>query len=219
MKIEMGESLIYSWLRHVKECQIVQTNWKFSSQWTLLHETELERIKEETDSFFRDNHNYNIYGNNANLMQIIRQGESDAIGISISEGKISSTYAVDVAFHENGLKYGDNDDTIMRITKKCIRTAMCLLGSMDIRKAEIIFASPKIDDRTLSNAKTCVKEAQNILQNVLTELECEFNFRIIANEEFKTTIIDPALLASEDIADTNELFLRSYQMLQMFEEK
>ena len=28
MKIEMGESLFYSWLRHVKDCQIVQTNWK-----------------------------------------------------------------------------------------------------------------------------------------------------------------------------------------------
>jgi len=30
MKIEMGESLLYSWLRHVKECQIAQTNWKVS---------------------------------------------------------------------------------------------------------------------------------------------------------------------------------------------
>ena len=26
MKIEMGESLIYSWLRHEKLCQLVQTN-------------------------------------------------------------------------------------------------------------------------------------------------------------------------------------------------
>ena len=32
MKIEMGESLLYSWLRHVKECQIVQTNWKVSTK-------------------------------------------------------------------------------------------------------------------------------------------------------------------------------------------
>ena len=28
MKIEIGESLIYSWLRHEKQCQLVQTNWK-----------------------------------------------------------------------------------------------------------------------------------------------------------------------------------------------
>lgn len=54
MKIEMGESLFYSWLRHVKECQVVQTNWKVSSQWTLLHEDELETIKEKTDTFFHE---------------------------------------------------------------------------------------------------------------------------------------------------------------------
>ena len=44
MKIEMGESLFYSWLRHVKECQIVQTNWKTSSQWALQHEDKLEEM-------------------------------------------------------------------------------------------------------------------------------------------------------------------------------
>lgn len=44
MKIEMGESLFYSWLRHVKECQIVQTNWKASPQWQLQHEDKLIEI-------------------------------------------------------------------------------------------------------------------------------------------------------------------------------
>ena len=44
MKIEMGESLFYSWLRHVKECQIVQTNWKVSPQWVLQNEDELQRL-------------------------------------------------------------------------------------------------------------------------------------------------------------------------------
>ncbi len=54
MKIEMGESLFYSWLRHVKECQIVQTNWTTSGQWTLLHEDKLEEIKSVTDKFFSE---------------------------------------------------------------------------------------------------------------------------------------------------------------------
>ena len=44
MKIEMGESLFYSWLRHVKDCQIVQNNWKPSPQWNLLHADELEAL-------------------------------------------------------------------------------------------------------------------------------------------------------------------------------
>lgn len=35
MKIEVGESLLLSWLQHIKECQIVQTNWKASNKWQL----------------------------------------------------------------------------------------------------------------------------------------------------------------------------------------
>lgn len=29
----MGESLAASWLKHVHKCQIVQLNWKPSSEW------------------------------------------------------------------------------------------------------------------------------------------------------------------------------------------
>jgi hypothetical protein len=32
MKFEIGESLLLSWLNHIKECQIVQTNRKASSK-------------------------------------------------------------------------------------------------------------------------------------------------------------------------------------------
>ena len=31
MKIEIGKSLIFSWLRHVRGCPIAQGNWKPSS--------------------------------------------------------------------------------------------------------------------------------------------------------------------------------------------
>jgi plasmid stabilization system protein ParE len=37
VKIEKGESLLLSWLRQVKGCQIVQTNWKASvNSWDLI---------------------------------------------------------------------------------------------------------------------------------------------------------------------------------------
>jgi hypothetical protein len=41
MKIEMGESLILSWLKHVKRCQIVQTNWKVSKAWDVFKTEEV----------------------------------------------------------------------------------------------------------------------------------------------------------------------------------
>jgi len=95
MKIEMGESLFYFWLRHVKECQLVQTNWKVSPKWTLRHEEELN------DLFSREG-------------------------------------------------YG-------------------------------------------------------------------FKVRLIANEEFESSVLKPILLISDGISDTSELFIRSYQMFKMFD--
>lgn len=214
MKIEMGESLFYSWLRHVKECQIVQTNWKISSQWNLFHEGELRLIKEKTDEFFHNKHGYDIYKQNASLTQIIRQGESDVVGVSFQDG-ITKTYAVDVAFHEAGLNYGSKDETIMKIINKSIRTAICLYGYLDIRNAEIIFASPKINANILDEAKVCIEELQQIMQ----DMGYNFVFRIISNYEFKELVLDPILLVSDNIADTTELFVRGYQMLQIFDAK
>jgi len=33
MKIEIGESIVYSWLKHIKKCKIIQLNWKVSINW------------------------------------------------------------------------------------------------------------------------------------------------------------------------------------------
>jgi hypothetical protein len=43
MKVEAGESLILSWLRHVVGCQIVQLNWKPSVDRWKLHDGEMLR--------------------------------------------------------------------------------------------------------------------------------------------------------------------------------
>ncbi len=211
MKIEMGESLFYSWLRHVKECQIVQTNWKTSPQWTLLHEEKLEEVKAQTDQYFREKHGYDIYKKTSSLSQLLQQAECDALGISIQDGS-TKVFAVDVAFHEAGVNYGDRDTTIKKIIAKCLRTAMCIYGFLDTREAEIIFASPKIHNNILDGVMPCLAEAQKLLY----DLSFHFRLRIIANEDFRDKVLEPILLVSDGVADTNELFLRSYQMLQMF---
>lgn len=61
MKVEVGESLFYSWLRHVKECQVVQTNWKVSPQWEMRHEEELSDLLEITGKYFSEKYGYEIY--------------------------------------------------------------------------------------------------------------------------------------------------------------
>lgn len=209
MKIEMGESLFYSWLRHIKGCQIVQTNWKASPQWPLLHTDELQKIMDRTDQFFEAKYGYRIYKKSSSLSQVIHQGESDAIGVSLADD-LPHLYAVDVAFHENGLQYGSRSETVMKITNKCIRTAMCLYGYFGNRDADIYFASPKINPSTMNDALSCIQDTQALFK----ELGYGFTFHIIANADFKDQVMIPLLAISSEIADTNELFLRSYQLIQ-----
>ena len=214
MKIEMGESLFYSWLRHVKECQIVQTNWTTSGQWTLLHEDKLEEIMSMTDSFFSENYGYGIYKKTASLSQLLQQAECDALGMAVQDG-VNKIYAVDVAFHEAGVNYGDRETTIKKIITKCLRTAMCIYGYLDAREAEVIFASPKINRGVFDGILPCMDD----MQKLMDDLGFHFRFRILANDDFRDKVLDPILTVSGGVADTNELFIRSYQMVQMFERK
>lgn len=214
MKIEMGESLFYSWLRHVKECQIVQTNWKISPKWELKFADELEKIMSRMDKFFSDKYGYKIYKQNTSLKQILQQAECDALGICANDG-INEIYAVDVAFHESGLNYGSLDETVARVVKKCIRTAMCVYGYLGVKKAEIIFASPKINRQILDALQPCFID----LNEMMLEMGFEFDFRIIANDDFLNSVLRPILEVSGNIADTAELFMRSYQMLSLFDKK
>ena len=214
MKIEMGESLFYSWLRHVKECQIVQTNWTTSSQWQLNNEERLEEIMSLTDKFFSEKYGYSIYKKTSSLSQLLQQAECDAIGIEV-QGGANKIYAVDVAFHEAGVNYGGREATIKKIIAKSLRTAMCIFGYLGAQEAEIIFASPKINKSILDGVSPCLTD----MQKIMDDLGFHFTFRIFANDDFRDKVLLPILKASNGVADTNELFIRSYQMMQMFEKK
>lgn len=211
MKIEMGESLFYSWLRHVKECQIVQTNWKVSSQWSLSDAEELQQMMILVDKHYSQKYNYAIFKQNASLSQLLQQGECDVLGVSIRPDD-TKYYAIDVAFHEAGLNYGNRDTTVMKVLEKCARTAFCLHGYMATKEAEIIFASPKINPSVLNDLAPCIDE----MNVIFADNGYDFTFRIIANEEYNDWVLKPILLASDGVADTSELFLRSYQMYKMF---
>lgn len=211
MKIEIGESLLYSWLRHVKECQIVQTNWKASSQWGLKNRDEINTFLQSSDKLFQEQLNYSIY-KNISLDQFLAQAEVDVLGISLNDEN-NHVYAIDVAFHEAGLNYGGSrEETVARVVKKCLRTAMCLYGYLNLREGEIIFASPKINNAVYADILPVIELSNQVLQNS----GLEFQVRIIANNDFEEKILSPILVASQGISDTSELFLRSYQMYKMF---
>lgn len=205
----MGESLIYSWLRHIKKCQLVQTNWKVSLHWSFKNEIEIKNLFAKLDIHYQTKMRYKIFKKTSCVSQIIKQTESDALGIHIENGS-TSFYTVDIAFHEQGLCYGTKEETTAKIIAKMVRTAFCLYGYFDIKNAEIIFAAPKVSDSILNELDI------DYLNKFFSENGFDFNFKVIFNNSFNNDILQEVLKISKDVADTNELFLRSYQMCAMF---
>lgn len=208
MKIEMGESLMVSWLRHVKGCQIVQTNWTVSPTWSCVNMSSLSTILALIRQHFLTNFGYTLFGSSS-MSQIICQGESDVIGIDYQNAQ--HFYAIDIAFHKNGLGYGSSLTNVQKITEKCLRTAMCIYGYFGNVDADIIFATPKMSTGTFKLANTWVQALNTCLKiNGLNS-----NVKIIANQNFCNLIVCPVMSISKVVNDTNELFLRSYQLLMM----
>lgn len=212
MKIEMGESLLYSWLRHVKGCQITQMNWKVSPQWTCMCEAENENLMREAAQFFMERYGLNVFKENGSTGQLIRQAECDVLGLSFSENQYTA-YGVDVAFHELGLSYGNHEETVSRVIKKCLRTAMRIRGYLNAPFAEIVFASPRIHPKEFDCLTHCVDDMNRLLK----QQGLAYSVKLIANEAFDEQVLSPVLTAGEQVSDTSELFLRSYQLCRMFD--
>lgn len=208
MKIEMGESIVYSWLRHIKECEVVQNNWKTSPCWAKNKAEELQKIKDSVNDIFADE--YDVFKRNASIEQIIKQGEADAIGYSFRNKQL---FGVDIAFHRNGTVYGSRNETTAKIISKCVRLAMCFLAFFNNTNGYVYFLSPKMGPSVTKDVTSAIQK----LQECMNLLGYKYEFKVIVNDDFRDLILNPVVEKSKDIDDTAELFLRSYQLLELYQ--
>src|SRR5918994_3098010 len=140
MKVEIAESLVFSWLRHVQGCVVTQMNWKPSPAWTVAREGDLTKAFDDIRSFSTQAIGLPIF--KCGFRQFIRQAEIDVLGLRLDgESGTSSAIAVDSAFHEDGLLYGNTDETVGRVLKKLIRAAFALEAYLEVDEATILFAT------------------------------------------------------------------------------
>ena len=209
MKIEIGESLCLSYLKHVKKCVIYQTNWKSSSQWAFLG-----RVKDAREAFEKlvKDGLLSFQGKiEPSFSQFLKQAEIDILGINLLEKKM---YVMDIAYHEDGLNYKNVDKTIKSFKKKLLRSYLLLRSYFpEDYEYEIIFASPKVRPKLNKELEDATEALNDLRDDVLSKGAVVFKY--IANDKFKVEILDQTIEASRDDADTNELFLRSYKLISM----
>ena len=139
MKIEIGESLVYSHLKHIEGCRIVQTNWKTSGNWVV---TEFEQLRaKELYNKIANSPDFNGIFKNSSFEQLIKQAEIDVLGINTAENTV---FGIDVAFHSAGLNYGSKEETAFRIIKKIFRTIFIMQSYFnEYEKFNSYFITPK----------------------------------------------------------------------------
>jgi hypothetical protein len=216
MKIEIGESLMLSWLRHDKNCQLVQINWKPSvNSWEQYNEAELDIIMKEAQDLFYAKFGIDLFKGNSSCSQLLQQGEIDALGVDINSGSVKNIYGIDIAFHESGLNYGTKEVTVARVVKKMIRSAMVIRGYFNVEKADIIFAAPKVHNSIYAPLEQCFME----LNDYFGKKELAYHFSLICNDTFRDKIFNVVSAFSKSISDTSELFMRSVQMYNLFNQE
>lgn len=202
MKIEMGESLMQSYLKHIKGCFMTQTNWKTLRSWKKSNEdkakAKFEKIKKEYP---------NIFSEKTKFEKMLNQAELDVIGIA--NDKI---YMVEIAFHEQGLRYGNDDNKVRdRVLKKMIRAYLIWKIYFSNYSCEIIFASPKVNPSPDGLLNECFSKLAK--DNFYKEDKVEFKY--LSNKKFKDKILLPTLETLKSDSDTSELFLRSAKLLKI----
>jgi len=208
MKIEVAESLIYSYLKHVEGCRIVQTNWKTSGKWNIT-EYDTEDAEKLFDKF-KQNPNFEDIFKQSSFNQLIKQAEIDVLGLNTTE---SSIFGIDVAFHEAGLNYGGTDETANRVMKKILRTIFIMQSYFkDFNKFNSYFVTPKIN-RPLENKLTQLIDEANAIINDET-----ISIQLITNDDFSNTIVTPVVVETKNESDTCELFVRAVKLLKLSKE-
>lgn len=212
MKIEIGESLLLPWLRHVKNCKIAQTNWKPSFlSWEIKNEVTLQKLMTDSDFFFREKYDYEIYGKTSSYSKLIQKAKIDVLGIAY-ENDDPYIYSINAAYHEDGLDYGSEDDTAIKVINSMLRAAICIYGYFGWSTGDIIFASPKIKKDTLEILKPCIEQASIVLR----DNGLNYNLQLIANRDFNEKIIQPVLAVTSLVGGTAELYVRRLQSDNLF---
>lgn len=217
MKIEIAESLVFSWLRHVRGCAVTQMNWKPSLRWAVANEHVLREDFERIRALAEETVDVAVF-KKCDFSQFVRQCEIDVLGMAVTHDPAASqVIAVDSAFHEGGLNYGSADETVGRVLKKVIRAWFAIDAYLNVGDATIVFATPKVAAPIQEAIERHLAMLDAAQRSRVDRAGPRMHFRLIANAAFAEEILQPVLDMAGEVADTSELFLRAQQLMALCE--
>lgn len=236
MKIEMCEQMLQSWLLHIKQCQIVQTNWSISplhnittkdiedgykfvvetqdSLNVILEKEYLDALQESIDNEeINDNSGKNKKVTKLNIIkknkasQFMRQCEIDVLGVKVEDGEVNRVFLMDSAFHKGGLGY---HDVVATVTKKLIRAIIVsrvIFG--DKIDVTVGFASPECKP----SPENAIIKVVNLLKTLVVSKYPNVSIELYFNDKFANEIYKPLMDNTDKLNNDNDLFMRALNLI------
>lgn len=207
MKIDIGESLALTYLKHIQKCRVVQTNWKTSGIWEISpeHKKNCEKLfktLKKSPNFSR------VFGQN-DFDQLLKQAEIDVLGIDVIDNAV---WGVEVAIHSegSGLNYGSKEETIGKVAKKLFRMILIMQCYFNgFGKYNALFITPKMQADMKSKINSLIKEIKEVVNDEA------INIQLISDEDFFNHIVEPVIAQDFKHHDTSELFSRFATLLKL----
>jgi hypothetical protein len=208
VKIEIGESLIHSWLPHVQGCTVTQASWKPSPTWTMARERELKETFEVIRKFASETIGVQIF-KERRFQQFLRGG-SRRPGSSLERShggaerdrrrlRVSRIRLAVWQRRRDGRAGPQEADPLGICARGLSRRGR---GQHNLRNAKMAEPIREAVQRHLATLEVRIVEQRGSAM-------ARLRFRVIANTEFADEILAPVLGQVDAVADTSELFMRS----------
>jgi hypothetical protein len=205
MKIEIGEFLLLSWLRHVRGCVVTQMNWSPSPAWTIARERELRATFEAVRRFSDDAIGRSSFGP-VDFEWFVRHATIDVLGLRIDPaGGGTEAIAVDSAINDTELPHGNAEETIVRLLQRMTRAGFALAAFLEPRQASVVFATPWLAQAVRQEVQRHLALLELRLAEQRLHAVSRLRFRVIADADFADEIVQPVLAHVDAVADTSGL--------------
>lgn len=202
------QSLVFSYLKHVKKCKIIQTNWILQdNSWDVEYNTvhELLRISK---NYFRNKYRINLFENIELDNDITKLSCIDAFGIAFNGDYTQDIYGVICELNEES-----SHINVEKILEKVLIVSICLISCFNKINGNIIFMCPRLDDNVIQQMGIYYFDIKEIFR----QMSLSFELNILLNEQFEEEVIRKLEELSSHIDETDEeVYLKSLKFQKQF---
>lgn len=177
----LKESLVFSYLKHIKKCKIIQTNWvPKTKDWDEEYDKAKELIR-ISKNYFKNKYRINIFKNISLDDDIIKlYNNIDAFGITFNKDYTQDIYGVMCELNESY-----NKVNIENVLEKIFIISTYLVSYFNRINGNIIIMCSKLNDKIIREIGTYYFDIKEIFRQV----NLSFEVSILINEKFQEEVI------------------------------